>query len=71
MTEAMLKRQIKRYGNDAICLKHKGDRSYAAWKEHSNKNDYLNSQRYYESARKADKTRKGYEAYLRILRNDN
>ena len=71
MTEAMLNRQIKRYGNDAIRLKHKGDMSYAAWKEHGDKSDYLNSQRYYESARRADKIRKEYEAHLRNLRNDN
>lgn len=68
MTEAMLNRQIKRYGNDAIRYKQKADRYYAAWKEYGDKNDYLNSQQYYEVARRAEEIRKEYEAQLRTLK---
>lgn len=68
MKEAMLKRQIKRYGNDAARLKQKADRSYAAWKAYGNKNDYLNSQRYYEAFRRAEEIKKNYEIQLRKLK---
>lgn len=67
MTEAMLKRQIKRYGNDAVRFKQKADRGYAAWKEYGDKNDYLNSQRYYEAARRAEEIKNNYEAQLQKL----
>lgn len=67
MTEAMLRRQIKRYGNDAIRYKQKADRCYAAWKAHGDKNDYLNSQSYYKAAERADSIRKEYEAQLRNM----
>lgn len=67
MTEAMLHRHIKRYGNDAIRYKHKADRCYAAWKEYGNKNDYLNSQSYYKAAERSDSIRKEYEAQLRNM----
>lgn len=67
MNESMLKRQIKRYGNDAVRFKQKADRSYAAWKEYGDKNDYLNSQRYYEAARRAEEIKNNYEAQLQEL----
>ena len=67
MNESMLKRQIKRYGNDAVRFKQKADRSYAAWKEYGDKNDYLNSQRYYEAARRAEEIKNNYEAHLQEL----
>lgn len=67
MNESMLKRQIKRYGNDAVRFKQKADRSYAAWKEYGDKNDYLDSQRYYEAARRAEEIKNNYEAQLQKL----
>ena len=68
MTEAMLNRQIKRYRNDSVRFKQKADRYYAAWKEHGDKNDYLNSQRYYEAAERAEKICKEYEVQLKTLK---
>lgn len=67
MTEQMLRRQIKRYGNDAVRFKIKADRCYAAWKAYGDKNDYLNSQRYYESAERARHIREEYESQLRDM----
>ena len=68
MTEEMLNRQIRRYRNDAICFKQKADSSYAAWKTYGDKNDYLNSQRYYEACRRAEEITKNYEIQLRKLK---
>ncbi|WP_295093313.1 hypothetical protein [Ruminococcus sp.] len=67
MTEAMLRRQIRRYGNDAIRFKNKADRCYAAWKTYGNKFDYLNSQSFYKASERADQIRKEYESQLRKL----
>ena len=68
MTETMLKRQIRRYGNDAVRFKQKADSSYAAWKTNGNKNDYLNSQRYYEASKRAEEVKKNYEIQLMKLK---
>lgn len=65
MTEQMIRRQITRYGNDEIRFKAKADRSYAAWKAYGDKNDYLNSQRYYAEAERAKNLRKKYEDMLK------
>ncbi len=64
MTEAMLRRQIKRYGNDAVRFKLKADRCYAAWKEYGDKYDYINSQRYYQAAERAEEIKHNYEKQL-------
>lgn len=69
MTETILNRQIKRYGNDAIRFGQKADRCYAAWKAYGDKNDYLKSQRYYEAARRAEQIQKEYETQLLALKN--
>jgi len=68
MDEKMLRRQIKRYGNDAIRFKVKADRAYAAYKTYGDNNDYLNSQRYYEAEKRAKDICKEYEAQLRRLK---
>ena len=68
MDEKMLKRQIKRYSNDEIRFKAKADRYYAAWKAYGEKNDYLNSQKYYAEAERARKIRQEYE---KMLNNQN
>ena len=64
MDDKMLRRQITRYGNDEVRFKAKADRCYAAWKEYGEKNDYLNSQRYYAEAERARKIRQEYEKML-------
>ena len=65
MDEKMLRRQIKRYGNDEVRFKAKADRCYAEWKAYGEKNDYLNSQRYYAEAERARKIRQEYEKMLK------
>ncbi len=65
MTEKMLRRQITRYGNDEVRYKAKADRAYAQWKAYGDKNDYLNSQRYYAEAKRSKELRKKYEKMLR------
>lgn len=67
MIETMLRRQIKRYRNDAIRYKQKAERCYAAWKAYGDKNDYLNSQSYYKAAERAESIRKEYETQLRNM----
>ena len=67
MTEQLLKRQIKRYGNDAVRFNLKANRCYAAYKEYGDKNDFLNSQKYYEMSRRAESICNEYKAQLRRL----
>lgn len=64
MTEQMLKRQIKRYSNDAIRFKLKADRHYAAWKTYGDQKDFIYSQNFYRAAERADKIRQNYEEQL-------
>ena len=64
MTKKMLLRQIKRYGNDAERFRKKADRCYAAWKEYGDKFDYLNSQRYYREAERAEQICANYKMQL-------
>ena len=64
MTEQMIKRQIKRYGNDENRFKAKADRNYAEWKAYGDKNDYLNSQKNYAEAERAKNIREEYEKML-------
>jgi hypothetical protein len=68
MDEKMLKRQINRYSNDAERFKIKGDKSYAVFKAYGNNNDYLNSQRYYAAAKRANDICKEYEVQLHRLK---
>ena len=64
MTEKMLQRQIKRYGNDAERFRKKAARCYAAWKEYGDKYDYLNSQQYYHEAERAEEICSNYKIQL-------
>ena len=67
MTEAMLKRQVTRYSGDAVRFKKQGDRCFAAYMESKEKNDFLNSQRFYEQAKRAGEICEEYKAQLRRL----
>ena len=53
MTEEMLRRQVKRYENDAVRFKKHGDRCYAAYMESGDNNEFLNSQSFYKKAEEA------------------
>lgn len=70
MTEEMLRKQIKRYENDAIRYKKHGDRYYAAYMESGDKNAFLNSQRFYQQSKKAEEICENYKAQMRQLQSN-
>ena len=67
MTEEMLRRQVKRYENDAVRFKKHGDRCYAVYMESGDNNEFLNSQSFYKKAEEAKKICEAYKVQLRQL----